>query len=187
MIKVKVGLLLIALVLVVAAEQAFPVTGTAPEMPALPADWQVTAATLADVTGDGAAEWVLVVWRPWQDWPIQEWSDLPSPIAGFHDFEGNSCHLILLDPRDGHEIWAGSALPVPILSLAVDDVDGNGVNEVWTVEGRYTDGRDGPGTHVNVWRWNGFGFTLAWHSLPGSFAPSCLARADRCGAQERLE
>lgn len=187
MIKVKAGLLLIAFMLIVAAEQTSPITYPLPDLPALPTDWQVTAATLADVTGDGAVEWVLVVWRPWQDWPIQQWSDLPSPIAGFHDAEGNSCHLILLDPQDGHEIWAGSALPAPILGLTVDNVDEDGFNEVWTVRGSYADGRDGPGTHVDVWHWNGFGFTLAWRSLPGSFAPSCLARADRCGAQNPSE
>lgn len=187
MIKARVGLLLIALALFVAAEQASPAAGIRTGLPALPADWRVTAATLADVTGDGATEWVLVVWRPWQDWPIQQWSDLPSPIAGFHDAEGNSCHLILLDPQNGHEIWAGSALPVPLLSMVVDDVDGDGANEVWTVEGRYADGRDSLGTHVAVWRWNGFGFTLAWRSLPGVFVPSCLARADRCGARELSE
>ncbi|MBN1934928.1 MAG: hypothetical protein JW934_09705 [Anaerolineae bacterium] len=187
MIKVKVGLLLIALVLIIAAEQASAVAGTRSGLPDLPSDWQVTAAILADVTGDGSDEWVLVVWRPWRDWPIQQWSDLPSPIAGFHDPVGDSCHLILLDPEDGREIWAGSALPVPILSLAIDDADGDGVNEVWAVEGRYADGRNGLGTHVDVWRWNGFGFTLTWRSAFGDFAPSCLASAGRCGVQEMSE
>jgi len=181
--KVKVGLLLITLVLVIAAEQASPAAGAWPGMPDLPPDWQITAATLADVTGDGAAEWVLLVWRPWRDWPIQQWSEVPSPIAGFHDAEGNSCHLILLDPQDGREIWAGSALPVPFLSLIVDDVDGDGFNEVLTVEGRYADGHSGRGTHIDVWSWNGFGFTMDWRSPPGDFDPSCLANADRCGLQ----
>jgi hypothetical protein len=103
---------------------------TPAQSPALPLehlglqpDWRVTASALADVTGDDLAEWVLVVWRPWRDWPIQSWSPAPSPIAGFHDADGNSCHLILLDPRDGRQIWAGSALPAPLMSLAAGDVD----------------------------------------------------------------
>jgi hypothetical protein len=124
---------------------------------------------LDDVTGDGAAEWALLVWRPWRDWPIQRWLPVPSPIAGFHDAAGDSCHLILLDPRDGHEIWAGSALPAPLLALAVGDVDGSGDNEVVTLEGDYATGRDGPATRVNVWHWDSFGFTLEWHSPPGVF------------------
>jgi hypothetical protein len=132
--------------------------------PATPPDWHVTAAALADVTGDAAPEWVLVVWRPWRDWPIQRWSPLPSPIEGFHDLSGDSCHLILLDPEDGREIWAGSALPAPLTALAVGDVDGDGRGEVVTLEGDYRSGRGGPATHVNVWRWEGFGFTLLWRS-----------------------
>jgi hypothetical protein len=121
------------------------------------------------VTHDGLPEWVLLVWRPWRDWPIQRWISAPSPIAGFHDAAGDSCHLILLDPRDGREIWAGSALPAPLLALAVGDVDGDGLNEVATLEGDYATGREGPATRVDVWRWNGFGFTLQWRSSPGTF------------------
>ena len=140
-----------------------------PCLPYTPSDWHVTAAVLADVTGDGFPEWVLLVWRPWRDWPIQRWLPVPSPIAGLHDAAGDSCHLILLDSRDGHEIWAGSALPAPLLALAVGDVDGDGRNEVVTLEGDYATGRDGPATRVDVWRWNGFGFTLGWRSPPGVF------------------
>jgi len=183
MFKFKMGILLIALALVVPAARS-PVS---PRLPDLPPGWHVTASTLADVTGDGAAEWVLLVWRPWRDWPIQQWSAVPSPIAEFHDAGGDSCHLILLDPDDGREIWAGSALPVPLLSLVVDDVDGDGTNEVLTVEGTYAAGRDGAGTRVDVWRWNGFGFTMAWRSAPGTFDPSCLENAGMCGIQEIMD
>jgi len=130
----------------------------------VPSTWRVTASALANVTGDGQSEWVLVVWRPWRDWPIQSWSTAPSPIAGFHDAAGESCHLILLDPRDGREVWAGSALPAPILALAVGDVDGDGRSEVGTLEGDYATGRNGPASRVDVWKWNGFGFTLEWRS-----------------------
>jgi hypothetical protein len=152
--------------------------------PDLPSAWQVTSSALSDVTGDGEPEWVLVVWRPWRDWPVQRWSTVPSPIRGFQDAEGRSCHLILLDPRDGHEIWAGSALPVPFLALALDDLDGDGTDDVLTVEGTYRGNRDGPGTHVDVWSWNGFGFTLERRSPPGVYNPTCLTDADRCGLLE---
>jgi hypothetical protein len=138
-------------------------------LPFTPPDWDVTAATLADVTGDGEAEWVLLVRRPWRDWPIQEWASALSPIADFHDAAGDSCHLILLDPESGCEIWAGSALPVPLLALAVGDVDGDDANEVVTLEGDYATGWDGPASHVDVWQWNGFGFSLEWRSPGGAF------------------
>jgi len=147
----------------------------------VPADWHITASTLADVTNDGSPEWVLLVWRPWRDWPIQRWSTLPSPIAGFHDAAGDSCHLILLDPYRGREIWAGSALPAPLLDLAVGDVDGDGNNEVVTLEGNYATARDGPATRVDVWRWNGFGFTLEFRSPAGAFCQLCLTDVDNDG------
>ena len=147
----------------------------------VPSTWRITASTLADVTGDGSPEWALVVWRPWRDWPIQSWSIAPSPIAGFHDAAGESCHLILLDPRDGREVWAGSALPAPILALAVGDVDGDGRSEVMTLEGDYATGRNGPASRVDVWKWNGFGFTLEWRSLPGVFHRLGLTDADDDG------
>ena len=70
-------------------------------------------------------------------------------------------HLILIDPRNGREIWAGSALPAPLLTLGIEDVDGDGRNEVRTLEGSYTGGGS---THLDVWRWNGFGFTLEQRS-----------------------
>jgi hypothetical protein len=163
------------------ASSALPrVTLSSGRLP-LPPSWHVTGSVLADVTDDGVPEWVLLVWRPWRDWPIQRWSSAPSPIADFHDAAGYSCHLILLDPRDGREIWAGSALPAPLLALSVGDVDGDGSNEVVTLEGDYAAGREGPATHVDVWRWNGFGFSLRWRSSSGVFRELRLTDADNSG------
>jgi hypothetical protein len=144
----------------------------------VPPAWHVSASALADVTSDGRAEWVLVVWRPWRDWPIQRWSSTRSPIADFHDAAGDSCHLILLDPGNGHEVWAGSALPAPSLALAVGDVDGDKRPEIVMLEGDYVTGRQGPARHIDVWRWNGFGFTLEWRSPPGTFRQLYLVDAD---------
>jgi hypothetical protein len=153
-----------------------------PRRLSLPDTWRVTASSLADVTGDGRPEWVLVVWRPWSDWPIQGWLEVPSPMAGLHDAAGNSCHLILLDPQDGHEIWAGSALPAPFIDMAVGDVDGHGDNEIVTLEGDYATGRDGPATHVDVWQWRSFGFTMGWRSPPGIFRELDLVDRDGDGS-----
>lgn len=141
-------------------------------------NWHVTTCMLADVTGDTLPEWVLVVWRPWRDWPIQRWSSAPSRIAGFHDARGDSCHLILLDPQDGRQLWAGSALAAPLVKVAAGDVDGDAHNEVVALEGDYLSGRDGPATRINVWRWNGFGFTSEWHSPPDVLHQLCLTDVD---------
>ena len=90
--------------------------------------------------------------------------------------------MILLDPHDGREIWAGSALPAPFTSLAVGDVDGDGRDEVVTLEGDYAEGRSGPATHIDVWQWRGFGFTMAWRSPPGIFRELRLVDGDGDGA-----
>ncbi len=50
--------------------------------------------------------------------------------------------------------------------------------QVVTAEGSYDGSRQGPGTHIDVWAWNGFGFTLQWRSLPGAFDPASLGDAD---------
>jgi len=162
-----------------------PTLFTPAQSPALPRerlglrpDWRVTASALADVTGDDVPEWVLVVWRPWRDWPIQSWSPAPSPIAGFHDAAGHSCHLILLDPRDGRQVWAGSALPAPLMSLAAGDVDRDAQSEVVALEGDYATGRDSPASSVVVWKWNGFGFSLEWRSPPGRLRQLWLTNAE---------
>lgn len=158
---------------------SFPPSPAPPACPApRPDDWHVTATEVSDVTGDGVLECVLLVWRPWRDWPIQQWLPTTSPLTGFRDLRGDSCHLILLDPGTGREIWAGSALPAPLLALAVGDVNGDDQNEVVTLEGTYGEGRNGPASHIDVWVWNGFGFTLAWRSPPGLFHQLRLADVD---------
>ncbi len=131
-------------------------------LPVVPADWEVTASALADVTGDGIYEWILVVFRPWRDWPIQKWYDTESPISDFHDENGFSCHLAVLDPEDGSEIWVGSPLPHPIVNMAVGDVDRDGILEVVTLRGDYESGRKDNATHIDVWFWDDFGFTLKY-------------------------
>jgi len=147
----------------------------------VPETWQVTGHAFADITGDGHAEWVLLVWRPWQDWPIQDWVSASSPIAEFHDFLGESCHVILLEHETGRAIWAGSALPRPLLDLVVGDVDGDGLNELVTLEGDYAEGREGRASHVDIWKWNGFGFSLSNRSPEGWFTRVCLTDLDNSG------
>lgn len=166
----------------------------------LPAYWHVLTTLQADLTRDGKKECALLVWRPWKDWPIMRWSDTPSPIAANQDAQGDSAHIILIEPLaegrpqtpDGQqrftyrELWAGSALAVPITQMVAGDVDGDGGNELVALEGDYGSGRYGAARHLAVWRWNGFGFTLDWRSPPGSFITLALADLDGNGGVEIL-
>jgi hypothetical protein len=161
----------------------------------LPPSWHVLAALQTDLTRDGAPECTLLVWRPWQDWPIMQWSDTPSPIAANRDAHGDSAHIILLEAPNPQclipntpyrEIWAGSALALPILQIAVGDVDGDGWQELVALEGDYATGRYGPARYVAVWRWNGFGFTLVWRSPVGRSVALALADLENDGVLEIL-
>jgi hypothetical protein len=158
----------------------------------LPPFWHVLNALQADLTHDGVPECALLVWRPWEDWPIMRWSDTPSPIAANRDAHGDSAHIILIEPtadsgrRPYREIWAGSALAVPIVQIAAGDVNGDGLDELVALEGDYTSGRYGPARHVAVWRWNGFGFTLDWRGPREHLVALALADLDGDGVVEIL-
>jgi hypothetical protein len=166
----------------------------------LPSTWHVLNALQTDLTHDGAPECVLLVWRPWQDWPIMQWSDSRSPIAANRDARGDSAHIILVEstadrralgpdeqqPPGYRELWAGSALALPITRIAAGDVDGDGREELVALEGDYSSGRYGAACHVAVWRWNGFGFTLQWRSPPQRFVALALADLDGDGSVEIL-
>ena len=137
---------------------------------ASPNNWQVHAAGLADLNWDGELELVLLVWRPWQPWPVDRVLPSGGRITDFQNQAGQSCHLILIGWRGNKfgERWAGSAMADPITRFAVADLDGDGKEELAALEGSYTDPPEGPARSLTIWGWNGFGFTLV-DRQPGNF------------------
>ncbi len=139
-------------------------------------DWQVAKTALTDLNHDGAPEVTLLVWRPFRPWPVDQWLPHGGRIAGFHDAEGQSCHLILIGWRgDGPapvrgygELWAGSALAEPVRAFAAADLNGDGKIELVALEGSYSDPASGAASRLKVWEWNGFGFS-AIYALEGRF------------------
>ncbi|HOQ98667.1 MAG TPA: CapA family protein [Anaerolineae bacterium] len=146
-----------------------------------------------DLTGDGVPEQVQLVggqvavyqggaevWRGPQEWRVQDLA------LGDADDDGRSdIMLALLKPdaagvlqshpfivgyRQGayRVLWGGSAVADPIRELELGDVDGDGVQELVILEER-----DGARA-VTVWRWHGWGFSLAWRSPPGSYRDLAL-------------
>jgi hypothetical protein len=164
-----------------AAGDTYPHPPAVPGPPPVPAEWYVADLAWADSTNDGFPEWALLVWRPWRDWEIQRWSSVPSPIIDFHDEQGLSCHVVLIASTGDREIWAGSALPVPLLTLEVGDVDGDGRNELVTLEGNYAAGWRGAATHLVVWRWSGFGFSLEERSPAAGYHQARLTDCNNDG------
>ena len=60
-------------------------------------------------------------------------------------------------------------------------MDGDGQNEVVTLEGDYAAGRGGAASRVDVWKWQGFGFTLDWRSEPSALHELRLTDDPRSG------
>jgi hypothetical protein len=129
---------------------------------ASPSTWEVRQAVVADLNRDGQPEALLLVWRPFQPWPIDRYLVRPGRIAGFHDAAGRSCHLILVGwERGGYrEVWAGSAMADPFLAVAAADLDGDGRQELVALESDYADRPGVSARALSAWEWNGFGFTL---------------------------
>lgn len=127
-----------------------------------PGTWSVRQAALSDLNRDGRPEVSLLVWRAFQPWPTDRLLPHAGRIDTFHNATGQSCHLILIgaDGRGGYrELWAGSALADPIVAFDAADLDGDGHQELVTLEGRYEDSAASPARAVKVWEWDGFGFT----------------------------
>lgn len=127
-----------------------------------PQAWQVRSASLADLNHDRRWEVALLVWRPFQPWPVDRFLPYGGRINGFHNVAGQSCHLILIGwaGKAYREVWAGSALAQPLLSVSAADLDGDGWQELIALESDYHATPHEPASALTVWEWNGFGFDL---------------------------
>ena len=141
-----------------------------------PPEWSISQAALTDLNQDGQLEATLLVWREFRPWPVDAWLPHGGRIASFHDSQNQSCHIILIGYSRGayRELWAGSALADPIVSFAAADLDGDGVQELATLEGSYTTHRSGIAHTLKIWRWNFFGFN-AVSSIEGTFHQMALS------------
>ncbi|MDH7578906.1 MAG: VCBS repeat-containing protein [Bacillota bacterium] len=116
-----------------------------------PAEWRVTAFALGDANNDGIDDLNLVLWKKGSFG-----RDKPFWVTGSDEDVKN--HLFIYDLAHGSlkPVWLSSNLDAPILELSIEDVDGDGKNELLVVEGDYTS----PSRQKTVWQWNGWGFTL---------------------------
>ncbi|UCC63624.1 MAG: CapA family protein [Anaerolineae bacterium] len=123
-------------------------------------EWRVVDLALGDPNGDGRSELLLALWKP--------------------DAEGGPrSHPFIVGYRQGayRVLWGGSAVADPILEVELGDVNGDGVQELIVLE----EHGGGPDRAVTVWRWHGWGFSLAWRSPPGRYRDLALiaSQADR--------
>lgn len=130
-----------------------------------PADWRVSQGLWGDLNQDGELEAVLLVWRPYRPWPVDSLLTGKGRTAEFHDRQGFSSHIILIGLHRGEydERWAGSALPIGVVRIAIRDVNQDGWQDLLALESRYENRLRFPADGFSVWTWNGFGFDLLTH------------------------
>ena len=143
-----------------------------------PQTWQVRQALIADLNQDGRWEAVLLVWRPFKPWPVDNWLPSGGRINNFHNQAGLSCHLILIGWYQNayRELWAGSALAEPIRAFAAADLSGTGKQVLVTLDDSYDAPPAAPASQLKVWEWNGFGFRVV-SKIEGRFDRLMIARA----------
>ncbi len=125
-----------------------------------PPEWKIRMAQITDLNRDGQPEITLLVWRPFSPWPVDAWLPQGGRIEDFHDADYQSCHIILFGWAGDkyRELWAGSALAEPILAFYAADWNGDGRQELATVETEYD--RPSQARAIALWEWNGFGFNI---------------------------
>ena len=89
-----------------------------------------------------------------------------------------SCHLILVgwDGSKYREVWAGSSLVAPVFNIRAADLDGDGRQELITIEGQYDNEKQSG--DLTVWDWSGFGFRLR-DRLNGNSSEFGIVSADQ--------
>ena len=107
-----------------------------------PSEWRVVDVALGDPNDDGRFELLLAIWQT-----DNEGHDRSQPyIVGYR---GGEYKLI----------WGGRPLAQPISEVELGDVDGDGKQELISVEA----------DAIAVWRWQGWNFSLMWRSENGRY------------------
>lgn len=124
-------------------------------------DWRVDGFALGDVDNDGADELTLSLWKTGSFGALRPF---------WHTGEDASYknHLFVFRLREDtfRSVWCSSDLTHPIVSFAIRDVDGDGLNELVTEEGhyrkvkgeRYALDPGGP-SRTTLWQWDQWGFS----------------------------
>jgi len=125
-----------------------------------PPEWRVADLALGDPNDDGRGELLVALWKP-----------DGAGVARSHPF--------IIGYREGtyRILWGGSAVSDPIHEVDLGDVDGDGVQELVVLEER----GGGLDRAVTVWRWHGWGFSLAWRSPPGRYRDLALVPGEAGG------
>lgn len=109
--------------------------------------WQVVDAALGDPNNDGRFEALVAFLKP----------DASGRLRSQPFIVG--CRRGLFGTW-----WGGSPIDRPLLEVELADVDGDGNQELMTIES-VSNAEQRP----TVWRWHGWGFSLQWAGPPGRY------------------
>jgi hypothetical protein len=114
-----------------------------------PSEWQVIDLALGDPNDDGRNEIMLVIQKT-------------------NSYGITTYHPFIVGYRGGiyRLLWGGSAVSDPFYEVELGDLDGDGRQELATIEAS----EDGISRHLAVWCWHGWGFSLVWRSPAGNYA-----------------
>ncbi len=116
-----------------------------------PNDWWVEDFVLGDINNDGIINLILSVWKPGNFGSCK-------PFWVTEEDNRIKNHLFIFKLVDGSfkPLWQSSNLKRPNYRLALIDIGNDGRNLLLVLEGDYTFSNK---WRVNIWQWNGWGFT----------------------------
>jgi len=123
-----------------------------------PGEWWVDDFFLGDANNDGISELNLLVWKSGN-------FGAHKPFWVIQDDQSVKNHLFIfkLAGSSFKPVWQSSNLDRPNYETVLEDLDGDGSNELIATEGSYVDAKE---REVNVWQWNGWGFSKISYGEP---------------------
>lgn len=131
-------------------------------------EWYVDSFAFGNVTGniskDGPVQLTLSVWKPGNFG-----SSKPFWVSENDTSVKNHFFVMRLTENTVEPIWQSSNLEQPNCSYVLNDLDGDGQDELVVIEGEYAEDRVCTPTHVAVWKWSEWGLYNEWRSTAGRY------------------
>lgn len=123
-----------------------------------PGEWWVDNFFLGDSNNDGVSELNLLVWKSGS-------FGAHKPFWVTQDDQSVKNHLFIfkLAGSSFKPVWQSSNLDRPNYETVLEDLDGDGSNELVVTEGSYVNPKE---REVNIWKWNGWGFSKISYGEP---------------------